>query len=95
MFLSSAFFRSSFLASALCLCVIWPSSGRTYKVRGNTGADIQAQIDKAFAKGGGKVVVPAGVYDVGSIQLKSNVELHLKNDALLLVTGSSFSTLQA
>ncbi len=64
-------------------------SGRTYMVKGNTGADIQARIDKAFAKGGGKVVVPAGVYDVGSIQLRSNVELHLEKDALLLGADKS------
>ena len=46
-------------------------------------------IDKAFEKGGGKVVVPAGTYDVGSIQLKSNVELHLEKGALLLDADKS------
>lgn len=57
---------------------------KTFKVKGDTGKDIQAVIDKAFAKGGGKVVVPAGLYKVGSIQLRSNVELHLEKDALLM-----------
>ena len=46
-------------------------------------------IDKAFENGGGKVVVPAGTYDVGSIQLKSNVELHLEKGALLLDADKS------
>lgn len=55
-----------------------------YTVNGTSGTDIQAMIDTAFANGGGRVVVPAGTYNVGSIQLKSNVELHLEEDAILL-----------
>ncbi len=65
------------------------NGGRSYTVKGNTSADIQAAIDKATRKGGGKVVVPAGVYDVASIQLKSNVELHLEKGALLM--GADYS----
>lgn len=65
------------------------SSPKTYTVKGSTGADIQQLIDKAAASGGGKVVVPAGVYDVGSIRLLSNVELHLEKDAVLL--GADYS----
>jgi len=60
------------------------SNGRTYIVDGQNGHDIQAAIDKAFADGGGKVVVPVGKYNVGSIQLKSNVELHLEKGAVLI-----------
>ena len=71
-------------AALLCVSVMCTPSVKTYIVKGNTSADIQAMIDKASDKGGGKVVVPAGVYDVGSIQLKSNVELHLEEGALLL-----------
>lgn len=71
-----------------CLLVMVSCShqgkNRILTVKGNTSSDIQAMIDKAFEKGGGKVVVPAGTYDVGSIQLKSNVELHLEEGALLL-----------
>ena len=59
-------------------------NGEVYRVTGTAGTDIQAQIDRAFSKGGGKVVVPAGIYEVGSIHLRSNVELHLEKDALLL-----------
>lgn len=45
---------------------------------------IQAAIDSANADGGGKVIVPSGNYLTGSIILKSNVELHLKRNAVLL-----------
>lgn len=55
-----------------------------YTVKGDEGKDIQAQIDKAFSDGGGKVVVPSGTYRVGSIRLRSNVELHLDKGAVLL-----------
>lgn len=80
----------SILSFFLCFSVIvvlfsmCSPSGRVYRVKSDTGDAIQLLIDKACAKGGGKVVVPAGVYSVGSIQLKSNVELHLEKDALLL-----------
>jgi len=41
--------------------------------------DIQAMIDAANVNGGGRVVVPPGVYPQhGSLFLKSNVELHLE-----------------
>ncbi len=49
----------------------------------NTEA-IQAAIDKASKKGGGKVVVPEGTYLTGTIELKENVELHVKENATLL-----------
>ncbi|WP_339709179.1 glycosyl hydrolase family 28 protein [uncultured Kriegella sp.] len=45
---------------------------------------IQSAIDTAHKKGGGKVVVPEGVFLTGSIVLKTGVELHLKKDAILL-----------
>lgn len=68
----------------LILFTMCVSAGNTYKVHGNTGDDIQSLIDKAYSKGGGMVIVPAGIYNVGSIHLKSNVELHLEKDAVLL-----------
>lgn len=49
----------------------------------NTQA-IQKAIDRAAAAGGGRVVVPAGRFVTGPLQLKSNVELHLAEDAFLL-----------
>jgi polygalacturonase len=45
---------------------------------------IQHAIDAAASNGGGKVVIPAGNFITGPVILKSNVELHLANDAVLL-----------
>ncbi|MCB9247556.1 MAG: glycoside hydrolase family 28 protein [Ignavibacteriales bacterium] len=45
---------------------------------------IQKAIDIAHNSGGGKVVIPKGKFLTGSIILKSNVELHLQKDAVLL-----------
>lgn len=43
----------------------------------------QDAIDAAAAKGGGVVTVPAGRHLVGQLDLKSNVELHLEEGAVL------------
>ena len=45
--------------------------------------NIQRAIDECHKNGGGRVVVPAGNYLVGTIWLRSNVELHLEMGALL------------
>ncbi len=50
----------------------------------NNAAAIQAAVDAAAAAGGGRVVVPAGRFLSGSVLLRSNVELHLENGAVLL-----------
>lgn len=47
-----------------------------------TAAIVKA-IDACHAAGGGRVVVPAGVFLTGAIHLKSNVNLHLADDATL------------
>ena len=80
----------SFINILMVLAMI-PSCSRTTEIRvkGHSGTDIQAAIDRAHSKGGGVVVVPEGQYEVGSIQLKSGVELHLEKGAYLL--GSSKS----
>ena len=44
---------------------------------------VQAAIDKAAETGGGVVLVPAGTYLCGSIWLKSNIELHLEEGAVI------------
>ena len=44
---------------------------------------IQQAIDECSKAGGGKVLVPAGEYKTGSIFLKSNVNLHLEQGAIL------------
>ena len=41
-------------------------------------------IAKAFSQGGGTVVVPEGIWYTGPITLKSNINLHLKQGALIL-----------
>jgi polygalacturonase len=48
----------------------------------NTGA-IAAAIEACNKAGGGRVVVPAGSWLTGAVHLKSNVNLHLAQDAVL------------
>ena len=48
--------------------------------------DIQREIDRVAAAGGGRVVVPAGEWTSGAIHLKSNVELHLSEGAKIVFT---------
>jgi polygalacturonase len=45
---------------------------------------IQHEIDKCHANGGGRVVIPQGVFRCGRIRLRSHVELHLEAGAVLL-----------
>lgn len=53
----------------------------------NTRA-IQAAIDSCFAKGGGKVIVPKGVFLTGTIVLKTGVNLHFTEGSVLLGSSS-------
>lgn len=46
-------------------------------------AAFQAAIDACFSAGGGEVTVPAGVYLLGSVRLRSRVTLHLLENAVL------------
>ena len=55
----------------------------------NTKA-IQALIDKINKKGGGTVVFPKGDFLSGSLQMKSNVNLFLEKDAVLLGSTSPY-----
>lgn len=52
----------------------------------NTTAINQA-IEKSSLHGGGVVLVPSGLWLTGPIILKSNVNLHLKRDAILFFTN--------
>jgi len=70
-----------------------PAQGKVYNIAaGGAVADgktnntlvIQKAIDEASAQGGGTVLVPAGKFVTGVINIKSNVELHLDKDAFLL-----------
>jgi polygalacturonase len=49
-------------------------------------SSINAAIDACSKKGGGVVVIPAGQWLTGPVVLKSNVNLHLKRNALLQFT---------
>lgn len=51
---------------------------------------LQALIDKASSKGGGRVTFSHGQYTVGQLVLKSGVELHLEEDACLLGSTSPY-----
>ncbi len=46
--------------------------------------NIQSAIDSCFAAGGGKVLITDGIYMTGTIILKSNVNLHIESNAVLL-----------
>ena len=50
-------------------------------------APIQKAIDQVSAAGGGRVLVPGGKrFLIGSLMLKSNVDFHLADDAVLLAS---------
>lgn len=48
----------------------------------NTGA-IQRAVNKCFESGGGTVVVPAGIFVSGTVELKSHVSLHIEQGGVL------------
>lgn len=49
---------------------------------------IQKAIDKLAAKGGGTVVIPVGEWQTGRIELKSGINLHLAEGAVLKFSGA-------
>lgn len=59
--------------------------GANSKCTDNSKA-IQMTVDEVFSSGGGKVVVPQGVFRSGTIVLKDNVELYLEEGAVLKAT---------
>jgi len=50
-------------------------------------AALQAAIDACNRDQGGKVIVPAGVFVIGTVELKSNVTLHIGAQGKLLGSG--------
>ena len=52
-----------------------------------TTKEIQNAIDEANNRGGGTVIIPAGIWQTGRISLKSNVNLHLEQGAELRFSG--------
>lgn len=65
-------------------CVDITSAGARVGVDRDNAPAIQKAIDKVSAAGGGTVVVPAGEFLTGPLELKSGVELHLSMGAKLL-----------
>ena len=49
----------------------------------NTEA-INRAITELSQQGGGRVVIPAGVWFTGAIEIKSNIELHAERNALVI-----------
>lgn len=47
-------------------------------------AALQAAIDACTQEGGGTVLVPAGTFTIGTVELKSNVTLHIAAGGILL-----------
>lgn len=45
---------------------------------------IQKAIDQAAEKGGGRIIVPGGIWLTGAIQLRTGIELHLEKNSILL-----------
>jgi hypothetical protein len=50
-------------------------------------AALQAAIDACARDGGGTVLVPAGTFSIGTVELRSNLTLHLAASATLLGSG--------
>ena len=50
----------------------------------NNTTSIQSAINAAHSNGKGRVIIPEGRFLTGSIDLKSGVELHLEEDAVIL-----------
>ncbi len=64
---------------------IWNVAALGADPQGSSSATavIQSAVDEASAAGGGVVYVPAGVYSIGNVELKSNVHLYLAPGAVL------------
>lgn len=54
----------------------------------NNQKHIQAAIDDCSNNGGGHVVIPSGYYLTGPIEIKSNVDLHLEENAFVQFSKS-------
>jgi polygalacturonase len=66
---------------------------RTFGAKGDGAsldtAGIQAAIDRCTQDQGGTVLIPAGVFLTGTLELKSNVTLHLAAQGKLLGSGNA------
>lgn len=57
---------------------ILPGTGENLRIK------LQAAIEDLSARGGGRLILPAGTYRTGALRLKSGVELHLESPDTLL-----------
>lgn len=80
-----------FVYLSLFSAIIFGASEYNVKDNGAVGngivldtESIQNTIDKAFENGGGKVIIPPGIFKIGTLILKDNVELHIQAGAELL-----------
>ena len=77
---------------ALCLILTHLSWAKTYDIK-KLGADatgkkactelINKTIDKAAQEGGGTIYFPAGTYLTATIEMKSNITLHIESGATI------------
>ena len=72
------------IAIAAAAFAIASSEAADFTPSAHTGAAIQQAIDAANAAGGGRVVLEKAVYRSGTIYLKSHVELHLPEGAVII-----------
>ena len=90
------YIRSTLITHCFFLCfIVAIAQKKVYNIN-NYGAktdgvydnknSLQRAIDAAYTAGGGQVVIPDGYYLTGQIYLKSGVELHLSDYAVLLGT---------
>lgn len=64
-----------------------PVWGADFVPAARDGAAVQSAIDRASAAGGGRVVLADGVYESATLYLRSNVELHVAEGAVLRGDG--------
>lgn len=62
--------------------------GAKSQLNWNNRQSIQQAIDTCSKNGGGKVIVPNGYFLTGPLEIKSNVNLHLEENAFLQFTKS-------
>jgi len=74
---------------------------RAFGARGdkttNDSAALQSAIDACTRDGGGTVLIPAGTFKIGTVEIKSNVTLHIAAGGTLLgsATGSDYHAVDA
>jgi len=91
--------RNFIISAVLCISFVLSSQGKDYKaslfgiksdgITLNTGS-IQTAVNFISENGGGRLVFYVGRYLTGSIELKSNVTIHLEEGAVLVGVPSIY-----